>query len=157
MKLPSVCSLLLLLLPVFTVSCESTVGLRQAWQERVKPTYQVHDVETTEREAYHAARRAVERFGFRVTGGGASQGYLTALNAVNPGGPGQRSHQTSLRVKFGVSTRGPGMTEVSALFSEIEDNPTDPRNGATEVPLKESPLYEVFFRYLDEALAGPKA
>ncbi|MDX2187452.1 MAG: hypothetical protein SFV32_11005 [Opitutaceae bacterium] len=142
---------------LFTAGCESTEGLgglRGAVQRRFAPEYKTHDVKADTRLAYAAAKAALDDFGFHATKGGPSQGYLEALNTVNPGGPNGVARQISLRVKFGVSTREPGDTEIAALFSSIEDTPSPGQSGmATETPLTDSPLYEVFFKHVDERLA----
>lgn len=141
----------------FLTACESTETVRSAVQRRISPEYKVHDVEADERAAYEAARAALANFGFRQTKGGPAQGFLEALSQVDPSGPNGLARQTTLRVRIGVSTRVPNGTEVSALFSSVEETPMrDAKGMATEVPLRESPLYEVFFRYLDSNLARAK-
>jgi hypothetical protein len=45
---------------------------------------------------------------------------------------------------------------VSVSFGEIiEDNSLNAPGMATETPLKDTPLYEVFFRNVDKALKAP--
>ncbi|WP_404422326.1 hypothetical protein [Nibricoccus sp. IMCC34717] len=134
--------------------CESTEGFRGAVQRRFAPDYKTHDVKADQRLAYAAAKAALADFGFHATKGGPAQGYLEALNDVNNLGPNGVGRQISLRVKFGVAAREPGTTEIAALFSSIEESPVaGQREMATETPLTDSPLYEVFFKHIDERLA----
>ena len=138
--------------------CESTETMRTAVQRRFNPEYKTHDVAADARAAYDAAKAAVVDINFKQTKGGPAQGFLDAMSQVDPSGPNGVARQTTLRVKIGVSTRVPNGTEVSVLFSTVEDSPLSNQQGmATEVPLRESPLYGVFFSYFDRHLERAKA
>ncbi|MGC4073873.1 MAG: hypothetical protein QM760_15440 [Nibricoccus sp.] len=134
--------------------CESSPELPSVFRERVSPSYRTHVVAVEQKPAYEAARAALKKMNFKFTSGGAAQGKLEAINALQPGAGAGSARQVSLSVKLAPAANGG--TEVSALFSEILEDAFSKREGmGTSTPMQDTPLYEVFFRHLDEELAKP--
>lgn len=107
------------------------------------------------RVAYSAARAALDQMGFTYTHGGPAEGELEAMSQVGPGDTPGSSHQYSLKAEFRAVSGG---TEVSVRMNEIIEDDTEHRPGmATTTPLRDTPLYEVFFRALTNALGSPPA
>lgn len=157
MSVPNVkkISALLFAAVAFAVSgCESGPKLPSVFRERISPTYRTHVVKAEQKPAYEAARAALRKMNFKFSSGGPAQGKLEAISALQPGEGPRAARQVSLSVKLAPSSLGG--TEVSALFSEIREDEFSKREGmGTSTPMQDTPLYEVFFRHLDEALAQP--
>jgi hypothetical protein len=135
--------------------CESGPKLPAAFRERISPTYRPHSVSAEQKTAYEAARAALRKVNFKFMSGGAAQGKLEALSVLQTGEGPRAARQISLSVK--LAPGADGGTQVSALFSEIREDEFSKREGmGTSTPMHDTPLYEVFFRYLDEALDPAK-
>ena len=149
-KIPA---LLLAAVVLAVAGCESGSKLPTAFRERISPTYRTHVVTVEQKPAYEAARVALRKMNFKITSGGAAQGKLEAISVLQPGDGARSARQISLSVKLAPApTKG---TEVSALFSEIREDEFSKREGmGTSTPMQDTPLYEVFFRHLDEALTA---
>ena len=147
-------TLLLVAVVLGSAGCESGSRIPAAFRERISPTYRPHSVSADQKTAYEAARAALRKMNFKFTSGGAAQGKLEAISVLQPGEGPRAARQISLSVKLAPGANGG--TEVSALFSEIREDEFSKREGmGTSTPMQDTPLYEVFFRYLDEALARP--
>lgn len=134
--------------------CESGSSLPSAFRERISPTYRSHVVQAEQKTVYEAARVAVKKMNYKVSSGGAAQGKLEAISALQTAEGPRAARQVSLSVKLAPGPNGG--TEVSAMFFEILEDEFNKRDGmGTSTPMPDSPLYDVFFRHLDEALAKP--
>lgn len=134
--------------------CESGSKLPGVLRERISPTFKQHVVQAEQKPAYEATRVALRKMNYKITSGGAAQGKIEALSALQPGDGAGSARQVSLSVR--LSPAATGGTLVEALFSEIREDSFSKREGmGTSMPMQDTPLYEVFFRYLDEALAKP--
>lgn len=134
--------------------CESGPKLPAAFRERISPTFRPHVVAAEQKPAYEAARVALRKMNFKITSGGAAQGKIEAISELQPGEGPRSARQVSLSVKLTPATAGG--TEVSAMFFEILEDNFGKRDGmGTSTPMPDTPLYDVFFRHLDEALAKP--
>jgi len=150
-KLPT---LLLAAIALAVSGCESGSKFQTAFRERISPTFRSHVVKAEQKSAYEAARVAVKKMNFTFTSGGAAQGKLEAISALQTGEGPRAARQVSLSVKLAPAANGG--TEVSAMFFEILENDFNKRDGTgTSTPMPDSPLYDVFFRHLDAALALP--
>jgi len=101
-----------------------------------------------------AARRAVVAMGFRVDRtGGAAQGKIVAFSGLQSGQDLAASRQVRLQIEispYGTESR------VRALFTEVLEADFARGPGhATENGLKDTPLYEVLFRRIEEGLKQP--
>ena len=117
------------------------------------PTYRTKVVTADGRAAYEAAKLAVEKLGFRVTGGGPAQGRIEALNQLSANDSLQGARQLALKVKLSPLTTGG--TELAMLITEqVQDDFNKGTGQVTETPLRESAIYEVFFRTVEQTLAA---
>lgn len=149
--LPAIAACLAALL----AGCESTdVGdaVRSALGPREAPRTRVFQAD--QRAAYGAARSAAESMGYRYVRGGPAEGELDALSAIASGDDPGSSRQISMKVR--LSGASEGGTEVKVSFNEILEAASAPQEGmATETPMRDTPLYEDFFRNLQNALQAP--
>jgi hypothetical protein len=144
-----------LLLTAFSfalVGCESGARLPSVFRERISPTYQTHAVLAAQRPTYEAAREALKKMSLTFTSGGAAQGKLEGLSVLQPGAGAGSARQIAISVK--LSPLLWGGTEVAVLFSEIREDSFSKREGmGTSTPMKDTPLYDVFFSHLDQAVS----
>ncbi len=116
-------------------------------------TYHTKVVTADGRATYQAAKQAVGKLGFRVTGGGPAQGRIDALSVLSANDSLQGASQLSMKVK--LSSVATGGTEVAMLLTEqIQDDFNKGAGQVIETPLRESALYVVFFRSVEQALAA---
>ena len=109
------------------------------------------------RATYAAARSAIAQMNFRFTHGGPSQGELRAVSSVMAGDNPGSAHQYTLRAQFHPTLDGNG-TEVSVRMTEVLEADSERHEGqGTETPLRDTSLPEVFFDYVQAALAAPPA
>ena len=124
--------------------CESTplgdelplvsLGAREAPRSR---TFQAD-----QRTTYEAARAVMEQMGFKFERGGPAQGQIVALGDVARNSEGGR--QISMKVE--LSPAADSGTEMVLSFTEILEGGSGQPGLATQTPLKDTPLYEDFFR-----------
>jgi hypothetical protein len=149
--------LTLALLVLSLTGCESLSDMKDEFKEKLaardQPRTQVFAAES--RPTYEAARIAVDQMNFRFVRGGPAQGELEAISSVDSSESMHSARQISLKARL---TPAPdGGTEVSLWLHEIlEDNSSQNAGMATETPLRDTALYEAFFRDLQQALGMPK-
>jgi hypothetical protein len=115
---------------------------------------QVRTFSGNPREAFAAARAALNQLDFRFVRGGPAQGELEAISTVGPGDNPGSSHQFTLRAQFHATLDGNG-TEVSVQMTEIVEEDSEHRQGqGTETALRDTALYETFFNLLKQQLAA---
>ncbi|HXQ80013.1 MAG TPA: hypothetical protein VN775_01785 [Opitutaceae bacterium] len=134
--------------------CESGIEdtVRSALAPREAPRTRVFQAD--QRAVYAAARAAADEMGYRYVRGGPAEGVLDELSGISTGDDNGSSRQISMRVR--LSPDAEAGTEVSVAFNEIiEANSRDLPGMATETPLRDTALYEVFFRNLQVALQAP--
>ena len=103
------------------------------------------------RAVYEAARAAADELGYRVVRGGPAEGRLDALSGIAGGDEAGSSRQISMKVR--ISAAEETGSEVTVSFTEIiEESSSGQPAMATQTPLRDTPLYEVFFRDLQKAL-----
>jgi hypothetical protein len=137
--------------------CESlsnaTATVRERVATREEPRARVFAAEP--RATYEAARKAADQMGFRYVRGGPAQGELEALSGVGTSDTMSSSRQISLKVR--LSSAAEGGTEVSLVLNELLESDSMRRAGqATISPLRNTPLYEVFFRTVQQMLDASK-
>jgi len=127
----------------------SVLGPREAPRTR---TFQADQKAT-----YEAVKAAVDSMGYRFVRGGPAEGELEALSGISEGDDPGSSHQISMKVHLTPAAEAGTDVEVS-LTEMIEDQPSSAIPAmATQTPLRDTPLYEVFFRAVQTALNGPPA
>jgi hypothetical protein len=140
------------------VGCESlsdaTASVREKLAARDQPQTHVYP-EVAPRAVYEAARVAIGEMDFRVLRGGAAQGELDAISGVASGDTPHSARQISLKVRLHATLDGG--TEVQAWMKEVIEADSANRAGtATETPLRDTPLYDTFFRNLQRAIEAQK-
>lgn len=133
--------------------CES---VRTKVQERfTNPEYQAKVVTADQHKAYEAARAALNKMNYTFERGGPAQGKLAAVGPMDTSAAGRgTARQTWFDARLSPDLEGSG-TRIEILFSELVEDDFNKRPGQGELtPLRDSPLYAVFFRYVDEALAA---
>jgi hypothetical protein len=135
--------------------CESGVEdtVRSALGPREAPRSRVFQAD--QRAAYEAARAAANEMGYRFVRGGPAEGELYELSAITGGDDAGGSRQISMRVR--LNSQAEGTTEVTVALNEIieSDSKASVPGMGTETPLRDTALYEVFFRNLQNALNAP--
>jgi len=92
--------------------------------------------------------------GYRYLRGGPAQGELEAVSGLLTGDA-HITRQIALTARFEPAPAGG--TEVQLWLKEISEPTTSKATGqASERPLRDTPLYEVFFRTVQERLAAGK-
>jgi len=141
--------------------CESlfdaTSGIREKLAARDEPQLRVYP-DVPARVVYEAARVAIGELGFRVLHGGAAQGELDAISGVSGGDAADSANtarQISLKLRLHVASDG--ATEAKVWLKEIiESDSANHAGTATETPLRDTPLYDTFFRNLQRAIDAQK-
>jgi len=129
-----------------------TEPLQERLDSAARPQVRVYAAD--QRTTYEAARAALGQMGFSFVRGGPAAGELEALSGLEQGDIEGSTEQISLKAKFSAS---PGGTEVSVWFKEIVEGDSEHRQGfATETPLKDTPLYETFFRSIQGGVDSRK-
>jgi hypothetical protein len=145
----------LCLVSAFLAGCDSPVGdtVQSALSPRESPRTRVFQADG--KATYVAAKAAAEELGYHFVKGGPAQGELVEMSDVSTGDESTGSRQLSLKVTLTPSD--PSGTSVEASFEEILESSSNGASPslATETPLKDTPLYEVFFRNLGKDLAAP--
>ena len=151
----SLCGLMVVLALGLT-GCESIQSVKESVQQRwAGPVGKQRVFAAPQREAYAAAKSAVEAMGFRFLRGGPAQGEIDAISGIRADDALRSSRQVSLKVRLRGTGEG---TEIRLILTEIiESNYNKGPGLGTETALKDTPLYEVFFRQVGQALgAGAK-
>jgi hypothetical protein len=139
MILATVCCALLL------CGCESGLSddVRSALGPREAPKSRIFQAD--QKATYEAARKAVDEMEFRFQKGGPAEGKLEALSPIGGGDDVGSARQISMKV-----TMQPGPesgTEVEVSLTEIlVSDATNQQGMATQTPLLDTPLYDVFFK-----------
>jgi len=141
--------------------CESlstaTDAVREKLAARDEPQLRVYP-DVSSRVVYEAARVALGEMGFRLVHGGAAQGELDAISGVSgsdAANSGNSARQISLKVRLHVASDG--ATEAKVWLKEIiEADSANHAGTATETPLRDTPLYDTFFRNLQRAIEAQK-
>src|ERR1022692_2463011 len=150
------------ILPAITVCCAAALlagcesgiedTVRSAIAPREAPRSRVFQAD--QKAAYAAALAAADQMGYRFVRGGLAEGRLEELSGISSGDDTGSSRQISMRVR--LSPDEEAGTAVSVAFNEIIESDSKNLPGvATETPMRDSALYEVFFRNLQQALQAP--
>ena len=143
-------SLVLALAGCGTTATDFKTSVREKFEG---PTYRTKHVTSDTRAAYEAAKQAAGKLGFRVVGGGPAQGRMEALSDLSANDSLRGARQVALKVKLSLVTTGG--TEIAMLLTEqVQDDFNKGPGQVTETPLRDSPLYEVFFRTVEQALTA---
>jgi hypothetical protein len=133
--------------------CAGCDDIGDTLRDRVDPAIQPHVrvFPADQRATYASARAALDQIGFRFVRGGPAEGELEGLSGLADGDIAGSTQQFSLKATF--SPVAAGGTEVSVRLSEFIEDDTEHKPGfTTETPLKDTPLYETFFRCIQQGL-----
>jgi len=109
-----------------------------------------------QRATYAAARLAVDDLDYHFEKGGPAEGTLEALSKVARGDDPGSGRQ--LRLKVSMQPAPESGTEVEVSFTEIiEPDSANHPGFATETPLHDTPLYDVYFKSIQAHLLAPAA
>lgn len=155
-------SLSRLLLPVAVLAlsgCESLSDATGAVRDRfaARDEAKVRTIASPPRAVYDAVRAAATQMGYRFVRGGPAQGEIEAVSGVKAGDTHGTARQLVMKVKLRPALEA-GSTEMTVRFTEIIEADSSNRAGqATEMPLRDTPQYEVLFERVGEVLGLPKA
>lgn len=109
-------------------------------------TYEADQIRT-----YEAAMAVVGQLGFRVLRRGAAQGQIDAVSAMRTDDAFRGARQLDMKIRLEPTLDGG--TEVRVTLTElIQDDYNKSSGMGMAVPLRDKPVYEVFFRQLGQAL-----
>jgi len=148
--------------PIFSLSvvllalsgCESVRD--KVHEHFTPPVYQSKVVNVDQRKAYDVARTALAKMSFTFERGGPAQGRIAAVGPINTSasGPGT-ARQLWFDAKLSPALEGG--TKIEVLFSELVEDDFNKRPGQGALtPLRDSPIYEAYFQYIDAALAATR-
>ena len=136
--------------------CESSLpdDVRSALGPREAPRSRVFQAD--QKATYAAVRAAADEMGYKFEHGGPAEGRLEAMSPINRGDDPGSARQVSMKVTLSPAAESGTEVEVS-LVEVIEEDTANQPGMATQTPLRDTPLYEVFFRNVQTALrATPK-
>jgi hypothetical protein len=128
--------------------------VKAALGPREKPRSRVFQAE--ERPTFDAVKSAALEMGYRVVHGGPAEEELEALSPISTDEEPGSSRQISMKVTLSPAAESGTNVEVS-LTEVIQEQSANTPGMATQSPLNDTPLYEVFFRNVQQALAQPHA
>ena len=133
-------------------ACESSTGtkdsLRQRWTARYEG--QTRTFSGDQRQVFEAAKDVAKSMGYRIVRGGPAQGTFEAASGLESDAALRSSRQMTLKVKLSGAADG---TELNAVFFEIFESDSQRQPGmGTETPLKDGPMYELYFAHVSQAL-----
>jgi hypothetical protein len=134
--------------------CESLSDAADNVRDRfaAKSEPRTKTISGTSRAVFDAVKLAASNMGYRQTAGGPAQGEYDGISSVGVGDTAGSSRQVRLKVRLHATLDGTG-TEVSVRFSEILEADSSNRMGmATETTMKDTPLYEVLFRNVQQSM-----
>jgi hypothetical protein len=132
--------------------CATVESVKERVQEGAPPRTRVFAADP--KATYAAARAALDSISFQFTHGGPAEGKIEALSAVQPGDQPGSARQVSMRTQLRATDGG---TEVDVQLREILEDDTEHHPGmATSTALQDTPLYEVYFHAIQDALNGPR-
>ena len=116
------------------------------------PQYQLKVVKVDQHKAYEVARAALVKMNYIFERGGPAQGLIHAVGPIDTRVAGQGTAR-QLWFDAKLSPALEGGTKIEVLFSEMVEDDFNKRPGQGALtPLRDAPVYEVFFSYIDEVL-----
>jgi hypothetical protein len=139
--------------------CESisdvTDSVREKFATRDESKVRVFAAE--QRATYEAARVAVDQLDFRFVRGGPAQGELEAISKLEAGDSLETTRQITMKVRLNAAPLPATGTEVRVWLKEIIEADASKAEGqGVGSPLRDTALYDAFFRNLQQALDSPK-
>jgi hypothetical protein len=144
---------------VLAAGCESVSDMKDGVSERLNARNEpkVRVFAADQRATYAAALRAVGQMDYRFLHGGPAQGRLEAVSGLSTNDTLNGSRQIQLKLTLRPAIGADPGTEMSLWLNEIiEADSTQKAGQGTSSPLRDTPLYEVFFRTVQQALDAAK-
>ena len=109
-----------------------------------------------ERTTFAAAHAALADIGFGYARGGPAQGRLEAMSGLQAGGEQGLDSTRQFQLEATFSPAPEGGTQVDVIVHEVveEDSRQSPGLGTSKA-LRDSPVYDEFFRAIQNRLAAP--
>ncbi|HEY3758002.1 MAG TPA: hypothetical protein VGL42_17735 [Opitutaceae bacterium] len=139
-------------------SCDSLDSSVTRVKEQVTGNYptRTQNFAGAPRAVYAAARQTLKAMEYRFEKGGPAEGFLDALSRPLPGDDPTTWRQFGVHAEFHASLdRKSTDVVVSMTETEAPDQPGIANRSGTQVPLRDTSLYDVFFRGIQEALDQP--
>lgn len=144
-----------LCLSLVLAGCESGLSddVKSALGPREAPKTRVYQAD--QKAVYEAARKAVDEMEFHFEKGGPAEGTLEALSPIQGGDEPGSARQISMKVTLEPGPESGTQVEVS-LTEILAADATNQPAMATQTPLRDTPLYDVFFKDI-QAYLGQSA
>lgn len=143
---------------VLLTSCDSLDTSVTRVKEQVTGDYptRTQNFVGTPRAVYAAARQTLKSMNYRFEKGGPAEGFLDAVSRPLPADDATTWRQYGVHAEFHASLDEKS-TDVVVGMTETEapDQPGIADRSGTQIPLRDTPLYGVFFRGIQEALNQP--
>jgi len=108
------------------------------------------------RTTFAAAHAALADIGFGYAHGGPAQGRLEAMSGLQAGGAEGLNSARQFQLEATFSPAPEGGTQVDVLVHElVEDDSRQNPGMGTSKALRDSPIYDEFFRAIQNRLAAP--
>ncbi len=134
---------------------DATDSVREKFATRDEP--HVHVFAADPRATYEAAKVAVDQLDFRFLRGGPAQGELEAASKLEAGDSLASTRQITMKVQLRAAPSPATGTEVSIWLKEVLEADASKGEGqGVASPLRDTALYDAFFRNLQQALDSPK-
>jgi hypothetical protein len=143
---------------ILLAGCESDDSPLARVKEQVTGDYpaRTQNFAGTPRAVYAAARQALKSMSYRFEKGGPAEGFLDAVSRPLPGDDPTAWRQIGIHAEFHASLDGKSTDVVVSMTDTIApDNPSIAARSGTQTPLRDTPLYDVFFRAIQDALSQP--
>ena len=139
--------------------CESVSVATEGVRERLaaRREGQVRTFAAAPRKTYEALRQAAAQMGYRFVRGGPAQGEFEAVSAVRAGETHGSARQILMKVRLRSTLDGTGTEATAHLREVIEPDSSNRAGQAVEVPLRDTPQYQVLFDRIGQVLATTSA
>lgn len=128
-------------------------SVKEKFSLRERPRTHVYTADP--RATYEAARKAADKMGYRFVRGGPAQGELEVISGV--AAPDSLGSARQIQMKAQFHATADGGTELGLVLKElIEADSIRHAGQATATPMADTPLYEVFFRTVQQVLDASK-
>jgi hypothetical protein len=134
--------------------CESSDNPIERVRQQVTGDYptQFRTFPADEKTTFNAAKDSLKAMGFHFTRGGQAQGIMHAASEIEPGEKMGTLHQFNLTANFQTNLDGKSCDVTVSLTEAIADDVGGKLGAGSEAPLRDTALYNVFFRDIDVAL-----
>jgi len=153
MKLRLISTVVAIAVVALVAGCDSMSSRMQERFAPASPKAQV--VSAAEAAVFGAAQATLKQLDFQVSRTAQAQGIVNGFSRIHAGDSPRENRQLSIEIR--LHAMGPAQTEVEVWLREQVEGGLAGSNGATDQPLREHGLYDVFFATLQKTLANPPA